>query len=135
MKLLTAVPNQQKPTYHMGDIFHNCQTRGQTISRSTLDATQVLSNSISISDSGGLDLSRHYNCFVPPPTTTTMKLFGVSQNILEYSRTFPNISPPPPTIPSQTIPNYTKLQAFKKLHCKEPPDCLENPFCQTTYFL
>ena len=35
---------------------------------------QVLSNSISISDSGGLDLSRHYNCNIPPPPPT-MKLF------------------------------------------------------------
>ena len=31
-------------------------------SRPTLDVSQVLSNSISISDTGGLDLSRHYNC-------------------------------------------------------------------------
>ena len=66
------------------DTWLNCQTRVQTISRSTLDASQVLSNSISISDSGGLDLSRLCNC----KYTTTIKLFGVSQNILEHSRTF-----------------------------------------------
>ena len=51
-----------------------CQTRVQTISRSTLDASQVLSNSISISDSGGLDLSRLCNCkytTTHPPTTQT----------------------------------------------------------------
>ena len=51
-----------------------CQTRVQTISRSTLDASQVLSNSISISDSGGLDLSRHCNCFVPPTQKTFWSL-------------------------------------------------------------
>ena len=39
-----------------------CQTRVQTMSRPTLDVSQVLSNSTSISDTGGLDLSRHYNC-------------------------------------------------------------------------
>ena len=82
-----------------------CQTQVQTISRSISDASKVLSSSISISDSGGLDLSRYYNC---------IKIFGVSQNILEYSRTFTNI--PPLAKPNQTIPNYIqKLQAVKKL--------------------
>ena len=66
------------------DTWLNCKTRVQTISRSTLDASQVLSNSISISDSGGLDLSTLCNCNIPPP----IKLFRVFQNILEYSRTF-----------------------------------------------
>ena len=38
-----------------------------------------------------------------------MKLFGASQNILKYSRTFPNIPTPPPfqTLPYQTKPNHT----------------------------
>ena len=44
----------------------NCQTRVQTRSRSTLELLQVISNSISNSDSGGLDLSRLCNCFIPP---------------------------------------------------------------------
>ena len=84
-----------------------CQTRVQTISRSTLDASQVLSNSISISDSGGLDLSRLCNCYVPPPP---MKLFGVSQNILEHSRTYQTI--PYQTIPNQTIPLPITITLF-----------------------
>lgn len=50
----------------------------------------------------GLDLSRHYNCFVPPPPPT-MKLFGVFQNNLEHSQTYP-----PHTKPYQTAPNCTK---------------------------
>ena len=89
--------------------IQNCQTRVQIISRSTLGASQVLSNSISISDSGSLDLSRHYNCNIPPPP---MKLFGVSQNILRHSRTNPNIpkhTQPCQTILYHTIPNHTKL--------------------------
>ena len=45
-----------------------CQTRVQTMSRPTLDVSQVLSNSISISDTCGvdMDLSKYYNCFIPP---------------------------------------------------------------------
>ena len=105
--------------------FDNCQTRVQTMSRPTLDVSQVISNSISISDTGGLDLSRHYNCFIPP--TTTRKLFGVFQNILEYSTTYQNILDrkyetipyPPPPNPYQTKPyqitNYQLQIATYKL--------------------
>ena len=65
--------------------WYNCQARVQTISRSNSDASKVLSNSISLSDSGGLDLSRHYNCKY---TTHHQKTFW---SILEHSRTFYNI--------------------------------------------
>ena len=56
-------------------------------SRPTLDVSQVLSNSISISVKLGLDLSSHYNCFIPP----THHHHETFWNILENSRTFPNI--------------------------------------------
>ena len=84
-----AFPSKMRRIIKMISIFgewenNNCQTRVQTISRSTLDASQVLSNSISISDSGGLDLSRHYNCFIPP-THHHQKTFW---SILEHSRIF-----------------------------------------------
>ena len=65
------------------DTWLNCQSRVQTISRSTLDASQVLSNSISISDSGGLDLSRLCNCKY---TTTTHHETFLS--LPEHSRLF-----------------------------------------------
>ena len=65
------------------DTWLNCQTRAQTISRSTLDASQVLSNSISISDSGSLDLSRLCNCKYT--TTTHHETFW---SLPEHSRLF-----------------------------------------------
>ena len=68
------------------DVAQYCQTWVQTISRSTLDASQVLSNSISITDSGGLDLSRHYNCKYT--TTTTTHHHKTFWRLPEHSRIF-----------------------------------------------
>ena len=66
-----------------------CQTRVQTISRSTLDAyrsspTQSLSQIQEVWTWVDSVIAN-----IPPPTTTTtMKLLGDFQNILEHSRTF-----------------------------------------------
>ena len=67
--------------FRLHELFFRLHTKTiiTNISRSTLDASQVHSNSISVSDSGSLDLSRHYNC----KYTTTHP-----ENFLESPRTF-----------------------------------------------
>ena len=94
------------------DVAQYCQTWVQTISRSTLDASQVLSNSISISHSGGLNLSRHCNCKIPPKHPPTHETFWSLQ---EHSRTF---------LTPQTIPNYTNPYHNKQNHTKLYPETL-----------
>ena len=78
-----------------------CQTRGQTISRSSLDVsrsspTQYL---YQIQQVWTWVDSVIANILPPPPT---IKLFGVFQNILEHST-----HTTPPLLPNKTIPNHT----------------------------
>ena len=84
-----------------------CQAWGQDHDQVNSRKLQGIKKLLVILKSQGLDLQIDSIIGIYHHPPTTIKLFGVSKNFLEYTRTFPNIPPSSPP-PYQTIPNHTK---------------------------